>query len=74
MTPLSFQLCRNHAFVDGNERTALAAAEVFLLLNGWRLDATNRQLERLTLRVAEGTLGEDDATGFFREHAGEHPL
>lgn len=29
-----FYLCRNHPFVDGNKRTALAACLVFLLLNG----------------------------------------
>jgi death on curing protein len=28
-----FYLCRNHAFVDGNKRTALAACLVFLELN-----------------------------------------
>jgi death-on-curing protein len=68
-----FHLCRNHAFVDGNKRTALAAAEVFLLLNGWRLDATNRQLEQLTLRLAEGTLGKDEVTAFFRRRAASAP-
>jgi death-on-curing protein len=29
-----FYLCRNHPFVDGNKRTALAACLVFLDLNG----------------------------------------
>lgn len=29
-----FYLCRNHAFVDGNKRTALAACLVFLDFNG----------------------------------------
>ncbi len=29
-----FYLCRNHAFVDGNKRTALAACLVFLESNG----------------------------------------
>jgi death-on-curing protein len=66
-------LCRNHAFIDGNKRTALAAAEVFLLLNGWRLDATNRQLEELALGVAEGTLGKDEVTAFFRQRAASAP-
>ena len=28
---------RNHAFIDGNKRTALLAAELLLQLNGWRL-------------------------------------
>jgi death-on-curing protein len=31
-----FYLCRNHPFVDGNKRTALAAGLVFLDANGLR--------------------------------------
>lgn len=34
-----FFLCRNHPFADGNKRTALAAALVFLQANGRLLDA-----------------------------------
>ena len=29
-----FYLCRNHPFIDGNKRTALAACLVFLAANG----------------------------------------
>jgi death on curing protein len=30
-------LAINHPFVDGNKRIAIAAADVFLRINGWRL-------------------------------------
>jgi death-on-curing protein len=30
-------LAINHPFVDGNKRVAFAAADVFLRINGWRL-------------------------------------
>ncbi len=63
-----FHLCRNHPFMDGNKRTALAAAEVFLLLNNHQLRATNRELEQLTLGVAEGKLSKEDVTAFLRRH------
>jgi death-on-curing protein len=33
----AFGIARNHAFVDGNKRTALAAADVFLQLNGFEI-------------------------------------
>jgi len=65
-----FHLCRNHPFVDGNKRTALAAAEVFVLLNGMRLGATNRELAELTLGTARGELTKDEVVRFFRRHAG----
>jgi len=61
-----FHLCRNHAFLDGNKRTALAAAEVFLLLNGRRLDATDDEVVELTLGVAEGTTSKEETVAFFR--------
>jgi death-on-curing protein len=64
-----FHLCRNHPFVDGNKRAALVAAEVFLLANGYRLAATNVELERLTLGVAAGEIAKAETVAFFRRHA-----
>lgn len=64
-----FHLCRNHPFMDGNTRTALASAEIFLLLNDCSLEANDEELERLTLGVAEGSLSKDEAVLFFRQHA-----
>ncbi len=46
-------LIRNHPFVDGNKRTGIAAAALFLRQNGRRLTATNQELEAFTLHVAE---------------------
>ena len=39
--------------MDGNKRTALATAEVFLLINDMRLTASNEAIEKLTIGVAE---------------------
>lgn len=63
-----FHLCANHPFVDGNKRVAVAAAEIFLLANGAALDATDDELEQLTLGVANAVLGKDDVITFFRAH------
>ena len=65
-----FHLSRNHPFLDGNKRTAVVAAEVFLRLNGFALSATNDEVERLALGVADSTLSKDQAVKFFRAHAG----
>lgn len=35
---LLYGICRNHAFVDGNKRTALVAAQLFLIMNGFYFD------------------------------------
>lgn len=63
-----FHLCKNHPFVDGNKRVAVAAAEIFVMLNGCELAATNLQLEVLTLGVADSSVSKEEATSFFKKH------
>jgi death-on-curing protein len=64
-----YYICGNHAFVDGNKRTALATCLVFLSENGLlrdeRLDAD--AWEALTLAVAAGELTRDDVTKRLRK-------
>lgn len=36
-------LLMNHAFVDGNKRVAFFAADVFLRMNGWKLDIDDEE-------------------------------
>lgn len=62
-----FHLNKNHAFVDGNKRVALASAETFLTLNGFQIDATNDEVVDITLQVADGRLGKEDLTTYFRQ-------
>jgi death-on-curing protein len=56
---LLHSLARNYAFVDGNKRTALAAAIAFLGINGIRLTLSNDEAYDLVIGVATGAL--DDA-------------
>jgi death-on-curing protein len=46
-------LIHNHPFVDGNKRTGITAAALFLVRNGYRLTTSNPELEAFTRRVAE---------------------
>lgn len=55
---LAFGLSRNHPFVDGNKRTAAVACEVFLVLNGASLDATDDALYAQYIALAAGDLDE----------------
>lgn len=52
----AYSLALNHPFVDGNKRVAHASMEVFLALNGVRLEAEIDEQERLFLELASGTL------------------
>jgi len=45
-------LIGNHAFLDGNKRTAITSAGLFLHLNDYCLKANNQQLETFTLDCA----------------------
>ncbi len=64
-----FYLCRNHPFVDGNKRTAMAATIVFLRLNGMETARDSEKWERLLLDVAAGKLDRDQTTQYLRKLA-----
>ena len=50
----AYHLCQNHPFIDGNKRTALAAALVFLDLNGIEISDLEETLYELMIGVAKG--------------------
>jgi death on curing protein len=51
-----FHLVSNHAFVDGNKRVGLLAAQVFLHLNGVVLLHESDAFYEVTMGVAEGRI------------------
>jgi death-on-curing protein len=64
---LMHSLVMNHPFVDGNKRVGAAAAELFVLLNESRLDASDQELEDVTLAVARGEMDVEPLTIWFRQ-------
>ena len=52
----AYHLCQNHPFIDGNKRTALACALVFLELNGLRVCDPEGLLKGAMLSIASGTM------------------
>jgi death-on-curing family protein len=63
-----YHIVSNHPFVDGNKRTGLAAAIVFLDLNGMDLIADPEEVAELVISVAAGKGGKDEVAGFIRGH------
>jgi death-on-curing protein len=57
------------SFVDGNKRTNVAVAALFLGANGWRLNAGDEELARFTSYVADEWPPLDEIADWFREHA-----
>lgn len=62
-----FYLCRNHAFVDGNERTAMTSAIVFLRLNDIEPKADGAEWEKLVLDVTQSGLDREHTTARLRK-------
>ena len=65
----AFGLARNHAFIDGNKRTALVVSEGFLRLNGVKIVSTPEEKYLTFLHLADGSLSEEDLAAWFTKHA-----
>jgi death-on-curing protein len=55
-----FHIVSNHPFLDGNKRTGLLSALVFLDLNGITIGLESEVLYDLTMSVAEGRADKDE--------------
>lgn len=64
-----YGISRNHTFIDGNKRTGYVAAELFLRLNGWRLNADDASCVVTMLAVAAGDITEEAFAAWLRAHA-----
>ena len=53
---LAYSLINNHPFTDGNKRVGHAALEIFLVLNGYEIEANVDEQERIILGVASGDI------------------
>ncbi len=66
---LMHALIKNHPFTDGNKRTAIAVASIFLLRNNYSLKASNKELEGFTLKVASENVELQEMTYWFKRHS-----
>jgi death-on-curing protein len=63
-----FGIARNHPFVDGNKRTALASMIVFLGLNRIDVDAPPEEATAIILGLAAGEIGEEALAHWIGDH------
>jgi death-on-curing protein len=63
-----FDICQNHAFVDGNKRVGANAAITFLLMNDWEPDFDPDELADMVLSVASGAVDKTALTAVFELH------
>jgi death-on-curing protein len=62
----AYHICQNHPFIDGNKRTALVTALVFLDFNGIRVDDPEGILYEAVMNVASGKKGKDYLKEVFK--------
>lgn len=64
---LMHSLVMNHPFIDGNKRVGAAAAELFLVINGSRLLASDVDFQQVTLAAARGELDAERLAIWLRQ-------
>ena len=64
--PYAFGIAKNHPFIDGNKRTAYVVAALFIVKNGYQLQASPQDKYLTFLSLAEGTLSENELTEWLR--------
>ncbi|MFO0794418.1 MAG: type II toxin-antitoxin system death-on-curing family toxin [Candidatus Brocadiaceae bacterium] len=63
----AFHIGKNHPFVDGNKRTALVAALVFLELNGIGISDPQGKLYDAMLDISTGKLNKSEFASILRK-------
>ncbi|MDO8684787.1 MAG: type II toxin-antitoxin system death-on-curing family toxin [Armatimonadota bacterium] len=66
-----FHITQNHPFLDGNKRTGIVAALVFMALNNIEINVGEDELESMVMAVAQGQADKAAAAEFFRGHIGK---
>ena len=64
----AFGISRNHPFLDGNKRTSLVVAEVFLSLDGCDLVATDAECITTFVQLAAGDVTEEQLADWIAAH------
>lgn len=68
---LAYKLIKNHAYTDGNKRLALLSANMFLEMNGQRLQVTthHQSVVNAHIAVANGQWTAEQLAAFYRSIA-----
>ena len=65
---IGFALIQGHPFVDGNKRIGHAATEVLLVLNGYEINASTDDQERVILAIAMGEMSREAFSQWLRRN------
>lgn len=68
---LFHSLLFNHAFVDGNKRTAVTTTARFLWMNGFDLSATDKELVEFPLAMEKERMDLEEIASWLEKHASQ---
>lgn len=68
----AYHVSQNHPFIDGNKRTALACALVFLRINNVGIRGEKKQLKDAMLQIASGTMRKAEFAQLLRKLFPDH--
>ena len=64
----AYGIIQNHPFADGNKRTALISARLFLKLNNVIFEVDYQEKYKKTLQLAAGEISEEQYANWIREN------
>ncbi len=64
----AFGISSNHPLLDGNKRTAMQVAFVFLEFNGVKITASQEDAYLVFLGLAAGEISEDELAAWFEKN------
>lgn len=62
-------LILNHPFLDGNKRTGTVAMLVFLLINGWTVEVSKKELVQAALKIEAKKSTLQETAQWIKKHA-----
>ncbi|NRA87151.1 MAG: type II toxin-antitoxin system death-on-curing family toxin [Rhizobiales bacterium] len=63
-------ISRNHAFIDGNKRTAFQAADIFLTINGYHLNQSNgSEYADMMVELGQGKVSREDVAKILKDNS-----
>lgn len=63
-----YHIAANHPFVDGNKRTSLLCALMFLEINGFYIAVPKPAMEETVVSVAAGRMNKEALVAFFKTY------
>jgi len=69
---LMHSLLKNHPFIDGNKRTALATVGIFLKINGYSLINNHKEEVVFTMSVETNSLSLEEIAAWLKKNTHHH--